>query len=158
MASKITGLEIFQKQFERLADDITKINRGALGEAAGYVADQMKAALQSLPVRDESTHPHMLYGATASEKAQIIQNFGIPRFRDDGSTINTAVGFTGYVHTPSMRFHDEVPTGMLMQCIEYGTQFRRGTHTLSRVEARLRNEVSQKAQDYIDKKVKEIMD
>ena len=157
MAIKIEGMEIFQKQLERLAADIQKINRGALGEAAGYVADEMKSALEGMPVRDDSTHPHMLYGATASEKAQIIQNFGISHFDDGGDLITTSVGFTGYVDTPSRRFNNKVPTGMLMQCIEYGTSFRKGTHTIGNTANRLREGAARKSQDYIDKRVKEIM-
>ncbi len=157
MASKIIGLDSFTQQFEQLANDIRKINRGALGEAAGFVANEMKAALEGMPVRDDSTHPHRLYGATASEKAQIIQNFGISHFRGGDDAFSTSIGFTGYVDTPSRKFNDHVPTGMLVQCIEYGTSFRKGTHTLSNTIQRLRNEATQKAQDYIDKKVKEIM-
>lgn len=157
MAIKIEGIEIFQRQLERLAADIQKINRGALGEAAGYVADEMKSALESMPVRDDSTHPHRLYGATASEKAQIVQNFGISHFNDGGDLITTSIGFTGYVDTPSKRFNDQVPTGMLMQCIEYGTQFRKGTHTIGTMANKLREEAARKSQDYIDKRVKAIM-
>lgn len=158
MASKIIGLDSFTQQFEQLANDIRKINRGALGEAAGFVANEMKAALESMPVRDDSTHPHRLYGATASEKAQIIQNFGISHFRGGDDAFSTSIGFTGYVDTPSRKFNDHVPTGMLVQCIEYGTSFRTPTHSLSKAISSAKSAVQPKMQDYIDKRVKEIMD
>ncbi len=149
----IQGMEAYQKQFEQLASDIHKINRGALGQAAGYCADQVKAALQSMPVRDENTHPHRLYGATSSEKQQIIANFGIARFDDTGEQIGTALGFRGYVHTPSRRFNDQVPTGMLVQCIDLGTRFRKPTHILQNAIKQLKSSAPKQAQDYIDQEI-----
>ena len=158
--TKINGMEMFVTQLDRLTNDITKINRGALGSAAGFAADEMKAALRGLPVHDDDeygTEQYKLYGATQSEKDQIIDNFGISTFRTDGGTIQTSIGFTGYVETPSTKFNDHVPTGMLMQAIEYGTSFRTGTHTIGKIEKRLRDEATQKAQDYIDQQVDNIM-
>lgn len=159
MAVRITGMDIFQAQLASLTQDIQKINRGGLGEAAGYVADQMKHALESMPVRpDKPTDRHRLYGATVSEKNQIIQNFGISRFNDNGDRIETAIGFHGYVHTPSAKFNDQIPTGMLMQCIEYGTQFRRGIHLISKTERQIREAAAEKARKYIEEKITEKME
>lgn len=153
----VNGLGTFTTQLTRLADEADKINRGALGEGAGIVADKIGSALESLPVRDDSTHPHRLYGATASEKDQIINNFGIAKFRNSGGKTETSVGFTGYVNTPSARFNDQVPTGMLMQCIEYGTAFRTGTHTVNKAINAVKGEVTAKMQEYIDTQVNKII-
>lgn len=153
----VKGLDTFTTQLTKLANEADKINRGALGEGAGLVADKVKEALESLPVRDDSTHPHRLYGATASEKSQIVSNFGITRFKNSGGKTETNVGFTGYVNTPSKRFGDQVPTGMLMQCIEYGTAFRTGTHTVNKAIKAVKGEVSAKMQEYIEDKVNKIM-
>lgn len=154
----VTGLDTFTSQLTKLANEAEKINRGALGEGAGYVADQIGQAIDSIPVRDESTHPHRLYGATANELGQIKANFGISRFRTSGGKTETSIGFTGYVDTPSRKFNDHVPTGMLVQCIEYGTSFRTPTHSLSKAISSAKSAVQPKMQDYIDKRVKEIMD
>lgn len=159
--ARIIGMEMFVTQFERMTQEITKINRGALGSAAGFAADEMKKALQQMPVRPDKPakedHDKKLYGATESEKNQIIQNFGISTFRDNDGLTNTSIGFTGYVNTPSKRFHNQVPTGMLMQVIEYGNQFRKPTHIIGHTESRLKAQVAQKAQDYIDQQVEHIM-
>jgi hypothetical protein len=159
-ASKINGMDTFQTQFENLAREIGKINRGALGSAAGLVADEMKAALEALPTHEEGqwgTETNKLYGVTPSEKEQLINALGIAPFR--GTTdIDTAIGFHGYVETPSNRFNDHVPAGMLMQCIEYGTSFRQGTHTLTGVMKKLKTEAVKAAQDYIDTETQKIME
>ena len=149
-------MDIFAKQLDTLAKDASKINRGALGSGAGLVADRIADALEKMPVRDDSTE-HRLYGATESEKAQIIDNFGIAKFRTSGGKTDTSIGFHGYVETPSKRFNNQVPTGMLMQCINYGTEFRRGTHTVDGAIKAVKNEVGKKMQDYIDTEVGKIM-
>lgn len=152
-----TGIDTFTSQLTRLGSEAEKINRGALGEGAGLVADKIGEALQSLPVRDDSTHPLRLFGATSSEKEQIISNFGIARFKNTGGRVETSIGFTGYVETPSARFNNNIPTGMLMQCIEYGTSFRQGTHTVSKAVNSVKDAAIQKMQDYIDTEVNKIM-
>lgn len=159
--SKVIGIGTFTTKLGQLTNDITKVTRGALGEAAGFVADEVKNALEAMPTHTEGysyAAPDVKrYGATESEKKQIIANFGISTFTDKGDSIGTSVGFTGYVHTKSKRFNDEVPTGMLMQCINYGTEFRHGTHTIDKAIKSVRAQAEAKAQDYIDKETNKIM-
>lgn len=155
---KVTGLDMYAKQLSKLANEAEKINRGALGEGAGMVAEKIGAAIESLPVRpDKPKDNHKLYGVTADEKSQIIDNFGIARFRSKGGGIDTSIGFTGYVDTPSAKFNDHVPTGMLVQCVEYGTDFRQGTRTISKAINAVKKDIPKAIQDYIDKETQKIM-
>ena len=158
---RITGMDTFQKQFSRLADDIGKINSMALYDAAGVVADTLEQAMQQLPVHDDDqygTAENKLYGATESEKAQLVKALGIAKFREDSGSKNTSIGFTGYVHTKSRKFNNQVPAGMLMQCIEYGTQFRKGTHTISNAIKAVKQKALDAAQKRIDQEVTKIME
>lgn len=157
MSIKITGTEIFTDKLGQLAADISHMNKLALYDAAGYVADELKKALEAMPTYTERDE-HRLYGVTPSEKEQIIENFGVSRFENDPDGSKTSIGFTGYVRTPSKRFNDMVPTGMLMQCIEYGTTFRRGTHTISKMEKRIRGQAIQIAQEKLTKEIKKVME
>ena len=158
MAMKIQGMGLFSTKLENLASSISKINNMALYEAAGVVAEEMRNALNALPTYDDwyGTEGYPLYGATPSEKEQIIANFGIAIFRSDRDGSQTSLGFHGYVHTPSTKYGDAVPTGMLMQAINYGTQFRHGTHTLDRVEKSAKARAVQAAQDKIDQEIKKL--
>ena len=158
MAMKIQGMGLFQTNLENLASSISKINSLALYEAAGIVAEEMIMALATLPIYDDwyGTEGYPLYGATQSEKSQIIANFGIASFRNSGDGPQTSLGFHGYVHTPSTKYGDSVPTGMLMQAINYGTQFRHGTHTLDRVEKNAKARAIQAAQEQIDQEIKKL--
>ena len=161
MATKVKGIEMFTGHLTKLTDDIGRINRTALGAGAVYAADEVKAALQSMPVREDGeygTAKNKLYGATKSEKDQIIQNFGISKVGDKGGSYDISVGFTGYVDTPSNRFNGHIPTGMLMQCIEYGTDFRKGTHTVGNAVKRIKGTIPEKVQERLDEEVKKIME
>ena len=158
MGINVQGLESFQTGLENLASSISKINNMALYEAAGIVAEEMKSALETLPTYDDwyGTPGYPLYGATPSEKSQLIANFGIAKFRSSGDGSQTSLGFTGYVNTPSTKYGDRVPTGMLMQAINYGTQFRKATHTLDRVERNAKAKAVQAAQEKIDQEIKKL--
>lgn len=155
----ITGMEQYTQNLGKLVQDIGHINNMALYDAAAVAKDAIVAALQGMPTHEEGeygTEANKLYGATSSEKAQIIANFGVSPFRyGDGST-NTSLGFTGYVSTPSRRFNDHIPTGMLMQSIEYGTSFRRPTHTISTAIKNIKARSEQAAQERINQEIQKI--
>lgn len=157
---KTEGLQLFSKQFEKLTNEIANINNMALYDAAGAVADELNSALKSLPTREESewgTANKKLYGATESEKQQLIESLGVASFKKSSNSTDTSIGFTGYINTPSTRFGDMIPAGMLMQCIEYGTSFRQGTHTLTAATKRCKSKAEKAIEDRIDKEVNKIM-
>ena len=154
---KVSGLDLFVKQFEKLTNEVRNINRGALGEGAGYVADKIGSALEGMPTHDDDYTVIRRSGATESEKEQIIANFGISRFKESGGSTDTSVGFHGYVHTKSKKFNDNVPTGMLVQAINYGTDFRIPTHTVDRAINSAKTNAVKKMEDYIDKEVNKII-
>ena len=157
----VTGLDQYLSNLKQLSNEAEHINKGALGEGARVAADAIGNAIGAMPVRPDkpsaAEHDHKLYGVTANELAQIQSNFGIARFKNTGGGWNTSVGFHGYVNTPSRKFGDQVPTGMLVQCVEYGTDFRRPTRTLSRAIKSVKSSIPGKMQEYIDKQVKKIM-
>lgn len=160
MSIKVTGLDSFTTQLGRLTADIQHINNEALFDAAGFVADEIGKALQAMPTYDKwyGTDGHPIYGVTPSEKAQIIENFGIARFQFDGDGSQTSIGFTGYVNTPSTKYNNKVPTGMLMQCVEYGTKFRKGTHTIAHAEKAAKDQAVQIIQNKLTEKIQKAME
>ena len=156
---KTSGIEIFSKQLETLSKEISNINSMALYDGAGVVADAIGNALKGLPVRGDEewgSSKWKLYGATESEKQQLAENFGISRFQKGFGSVQTSVGFTGYVNTPSSRFNNQVPTGMLMQCIEYGTEFRWGTHTVTAAINKCRSKAEAAMKGRVEKEINEL--
>lgn len=157
----ILGMDVFLGNLSNLNQELRNINKGALGEGAKVAAEELRNAIEMLPIRPDKytgrQHTERLYGVTESEYAQILNNFGIAHFKDSGGAWNTSVGFHGMVHTPSAMFKDEVPTGMLVQAVEYGTEFRKPVHILSRAAKAAQEVVAERAQKYIDDKVNQIM-
>lgn len=157
---QVFGMEVFLANMQKMDTEMRNINRGALGEGAKVAAEKLREALEMLPIRpDKATgedHNHKLYGVTESEYIQILDNFGIARFQDSGGAWNTSVGFTGYVNTPSAKFGDKVPTGLLVQAVEYGTEFRKPVHLLNKATRASEAEIAGAMQEYIDTKVNEI--
>ena len=155
MANKVIGIGTFNAKLDNLTRDVQYIIDCALYDAAGMVADAVKKELEAMHTHAEgyTAKGQKRIGATESEKRQIIQNMGISKFRNS----QTSIGFTGYVHTISNKFGDNVPTGMLMQCIEYGTDFRQPTHTISKAYNSVRDKCVEIAQNRIDQEVNKIM-
>lgn len=156
---KTQGLSTFQNQLDLLAKEIHNMNKVALYDAAGMVADEIKKGLQSMPTRPMfpiGTDEKPITGATISEKEQIIDNFGISTFVDSAGSVSTSIGFTGYVNTPSNRFDDHVPTGFLMQAIEYGTSFRQPTHTVTKATRGLKQKVQNKIDQSLSEQIEKL--
>ena len=158
---EVFGMEVFLANMQKMDAEARNINKGALGEGAKVAAEKLRYALEMLPIRPAKAtgeaHNHKLYGVTEAEYAQILNNFGIARFQDSGGAWNTSIGFTGYVHTPSAKFNDQVPTGLLVQAVEYGTEFRKPVHLLNKSIKSAESSIQDAMQKYIDDKVNEIM-
>lgn len=159
---QISGIDAYVKHFNELANKADAINAECLYDAAGYAADQVRAALESMPERPAhrtaEDHKHRLFGATPSEKRQIINNFGISRFDRIGSKITVRIGFHGMVDTPSKRWNNSVPTGYLMQAINDGTEFRNPTRTMNRTQKAIKQQVVGQMQMFLYKKTKELLE
>lgn len=157
----VTGLDIYLTNMQNLNKEMRAINRGALGEGAHVAAEKVREALEGLPIRPDKytgdMHEHKFYGVTSEELIQILDNFGIARFQDSGGAWNTSVGFTGYVNTPSAKWGDKIPTGLLVQAVEYGTEFRRPAHILAKAAKVSESEIRSAMEKYIEQKVNEIM-
>lgn len=159
---QVFGMEVFLANMQKMNQEARNINKGALGEGAKVAAEKLRDALEMLPIRPDKytgrQHTERFYGVTESEYIQILDNFGIAKHQDSGGAWNTSVGFTGYVKTPSAKFNDQVPTGLLVQAVEYGTEFRKPVHMLNKAVKAAESEIQTAMQQYIDDKVKQIME
>lgn len=162
----VFGIDTFYKNIQALDQHARDICKGGLGEGAGYAAEVLRDAIELLPIRpnkpSKEDHEKALYGVTEGEYAQILNNFGIAKFRDTGGAWNTSVGFSGYVTTRSPMWGNKVPTGYLVQVVEYGTvdedgkEFRRPVHIITSAINRSKDEIANQIQKYIDEKVNEL--
>lgn len=130
MSLKITGLDEFELKLDKLERGCTGIAKLCLYEGAKVVADNLRAAVGSIPTEAHHAVPnarngYLLSGMTPEEKAACLGAIGVAKF--DGATDNftTAIGFDGYQTTATSDRHPHgIPVPMLMRSIESGSSVR----------------------------------
>lgn len=102
-----------------------KIIEKAVYAGADVVADEIKNGLKALPVEEGfGTPEHPLNGVGRSQKADLIEYFGLAPMENDDGYINTKAGFDGYGRIKTKTYPKGQPNAMLMRSIESGTSFR----------------------------------
>ena len=156
----VAGLDIYLANMQKMTNAARAINRGALGEGAKVAAEEMREVLEQLPIRpDHPDNETPLYGVTANELTQILDNFGITRFKDSGGGWNTSIGVSGYVNTHSPSWGDKVPTKLLLSAVENGSvddngaQFRKPCRTIKKSQGQLESAVTSAMQNYLDQAI-----
>lgn len=135
---KFSGLDEQISKLNKTMDSMSEIASKCLYKGAGSVAESVGKALDGIPVETRTTRngnpyfgtsDHPIVGCTQSEKDQIKEYFGVAKFKKSHDAVQTSVGFTGYVSEPyETKYGQGVPTGMLVQAIEDGTEFRKAYH------------------------------
>ena len=92
---KFRGLDTYIAQLEKLSDHAVGQMKMAVWEGGKVVADNMKAAIESLPVQDEFVPRNKKRtGITSEEKAGLLSGFGLSKMRT-GREVTTKAGFDG---------------------------------------------------------------
>ena len=117
------GAEELMRKMDRLPEKAAKVAAEALYEGAGVMADTVSRAVQGI-----ATEPFQ-YAAggkkrkPSPEEKQILlkARHGIAKFRNDGTVIQTSVGFqaAGYVNLNGRT----KPVGQIANAINSGTSF-----------------------------------
>lgn len=155
------GLDALIQKFDNLTGSTKEIAHKGLYKAAGVIADEVKSGLQSLPIQEDpdGTPPTMrdgqkLTGVTSKDKQTLINSLGIAPHRDNGSSISTAIGFSGTSDVRTKRFPGGVPAGALMRGIESGTSVRTKHPVIRQALSRVKAQAAEAAKEEI---IKDIM-
>lgn len=130
MRLKVDGMDDLEMQISELGNAAPAIAKICLYEGARVVADQLKAAVASIPTEGHHAVPNarngkQLYYMTESEKAACVAGVGIARFDSGDDKAQTAVGFNGYqMDVSSDGYPHGIPVPMLMRSIEIGSSVR----------------------------------
>lgn len=125
---KIMGFDSVDKLINRLNkfdSESGKMCKEALFDGAAVVADRIKSGIDSIPIQETDkgkapwgTSGHPLTGITSVQKSGLMDGFGVSRFRDEGGSITTSIGFDGYNS-------DGKPNVVIARAVESGSSFRR---------------------------------
>lgn len=122
--SKVIGVEEWSKQLDALGKEADGICKMAVYNGAKAVADEVKAAIGTIPVYDPKTDRHPC-GATAAEKAGLLSGMGIARMQSSGEGWDTTIGFDGYNSEKTEKYPKGHPNSMIARAINSGTSWLR---------------------------------
>lgn len=137
-----------------------EIAQKALYDAAGIVADQMRANLEAIPtdkfryLQDGDT----LNSVSKGQKEDLLNNLCVtPILQDAKGDWNVCVGFDGYGSYPTKQYPKGIPNVMLARSVESGTSVRE-KHPFSRPAVSASKKRALAAmQKVIDEECKKIM-
>lgn len=123
-----SGLDGYIAQLEKLRQSAEGITKKALYEGAGVVADEVRAAVESLPT-DESfgTEKRLAKGIRQGQKEALARGLGVAPFQSEGDRIDTLVGFTGYSDYKTKKYPEGQPLALIARVAESGTSFSQKT-------------------------------
>lgn len=123
------GIDNYIKQLNKLQQSTKD---GVVGKTvyagAAVVADSVRRAIEALPVGDGRVHDGRLVGTvTRSQKAGLMDGFGISRLEDDDGFVNVKLGFDGYNSTKTEKYPNGQPNVLIARSVNSGTTFRKKT-------------------------------
>lgn len=129
---QVKGMDSYVQDIQRLYKDSDIILKKSIYKSAGFVADNMKAAVNSLPVQEGAnglpeygTEDEPLHGISRRQKADLLDGFGISTFETQNGYLNVKIGFDGYGSVPTKRYPQGLPNVLLARAVTTGTTFRK---------------------------------
>ena len=160
MNMSFEGIDLMIEKLDKLSNKTTSVMKAALYEGAKAAADEVKAALNSLPVDEDSRgrNPYIfpgsqrrLKGVTSRQKLDIINSFGVTRHRVEEDGVTARVGFEGYTLDGANK--NPVAVAVIVRSVESGTSFREKRPFIRSAIRRAKP----KAEAAMQKKVEEII-
>lgn len=158
--AKVTavGFDELAKELGTIADHTGRIASAALYEGSGYMADQIRHAVDNVQTDDDRKHVtnHVL----DYEKEALKRGLTIEKFTKDTArgVTETAVTFHGYTEHKTARWPTGVPTILLARAITKGTSFRRPNrffpNTVNRARKTAEEIMVKKAEEEMRKDIK----
>lgn len=147
-------------KLSKLATGSDEIAKKAIYEAAGIVADAIKANLEALPteefryLRDDDKFS----GLPKSQKQDLVESFGITPIKQDGNWDWSAkIGFDGYGSIPTKAYPKGLPNQMLARAVESGSSVREKHAFVRPAVNSTKKAAKAKMEQVIDEEIKKII-
>ena len=159
---KMYGTQEYALKLSKLSVNSQAVAEKAIQEAAGIIANQVRANIQALPaVKDienikaykEGRKSHL----SIKQKQGLLESLGITPVALDNGFYNAKIGFDGYNSIRTKKYPKGQPNQLIARVAESGstymdkTPFMRKALTVSRAKA------LQKMQEVIDSEITKIM-
>ena len=150
----------YELRLSRLGKETKRIAGEAIYDGADIVADAVKANIRALPVvtgygTDRTPLPD---GVTATQKAGLLEGFGISKMQDDAGYLNVKIGFDGYNRTQTKDYPQGQPNQLVARGVESGTSWKQA-HPFVKPDVSKSRKLAEKAMaDKLNEEIKKIMD
>ena len=154
---KFSGLDAYIAELEKLTIKSREYCGKAIYEGAGEVADAIKREIQALPVgsgwgkKDEK-----ISTITSTQKAGLMDGFGIAKLRQEGSSQNVRAGFAGYNGQKTTKYPNGQPNSVIARSVCSGTSFRQKNDFVGRAARASRKRAEEAMRKEIEEGIKRI--
>jgi HK97 gp10 family phage protein len=153
---QVTGMEELLNKMDKLPEIADKVAAEALYEGAGVVADQVSRAVHGIATkRFKYPAPPGKQRMPSPEEKAILENAskGISKFRKNGLSVSTSVGFarSGYGNLNGKT----VPVPMIANAINSGTSFMKKQPFLRKAFSQSKSKATAAIEAGIQKRMKE---
>lgn len=127
---KIKGLDEYASKLQKLSGgEAEKIMRHAVYEGAGYLADQIRLSIQSLPTFEGSwkNYRKPIVGVSDVQKQGLLNGLGTSKIVNDSGFVNVRIGFNGYNDHVTKHYPKGQPNALVARSVESGSSI--GTKT-----------------------------
>lgn len=150
-----TGLDGYIRTLEGLRTSAEGITKKALYEGADIAADELRAAVEALPVHVKGDANSG--GITEGQKEALARGLGVAPFQTEGDRINTLVGFSGYSDYKTKLYPDGQPLALIARVAESGTSFSKKTPFARKAFRKAKPQAEAKMKEVFEGEIEKIM-
>lgn len=157
MASlKFKGLDKYVSELEKLSGDAREYIGAAIYAGAGSAANAVRSEIQGLPVAQRyAKKGELLTTITSTQKAGLLDGFGITRLAKEGAYQYVKLGFAGYNGQRSKKYPQGQPNSIIARSVCSGTSFRAKNDFIGR--AVKRQKIEEEMREKIEEEIERIM-
>lgn len=114
-------------KLSRLATDFDVVAKKAIFAGAKIVADKIRSNLEKVPTEKFRylRGGDQFNGLTRTQKADLLESFGITPIKLDDGYWTAKIGFDGYGSKPTNKYPQGIPNQLLARAVESGSSVRR---------------------------------
>lgn len=125
------GFDKYLDKLSSLGYDAIEIVDRAVYDGAHLMADNVKQALETIPVDTMKKVPFRK-SINRIQKEGLLESYGIAPLRADGDFRNVKIGFDGYNNFITFKHPHGQPNAMIARSLESGTSFMPKNPVISR--------------------------
>lgn len=162
---QVKGFDEYTKNIQMLYKDSEVIMKRSIYPAAGFMVENMKKAIQSLPIEEGplglppyGTVDKPLNGISRRQKADLFDGIGISKFDTQSGYLHVKVGFDGYGSVKTRAYPKGLPNVLLARAITTGSAFRNKNTAIRRAVTKSKKQaaeiINKEMNQYIRRKMK----